>query len=72
MMRTVKITLDQELLSSVDKTVREIKTTRSAFTRKALREALDRLRIAELERKHRLGYERQPPCEGEFDTWEKE
>ncbi len=71
-MRTVQMTLDEELLASVDKAARKLRTTRSAFTRKALREALDRLTIEELEQKHRRGYERQPVRKGEFDVWEKE
>lgn len=70
-MRTVQITLDEELLASVDEAAKKLKTTRSAFTRKPLREALDRLAIRELEQKHRRGYERQPVCQGEFDVWEK-
>lgn len=71
-MRTVQMTLDEELLASVDKAARKLKTTRSAFTRKALREALDRLTIKELEHKHRRGYARKPARKGEFDLWEKE
>ncbi|MGE5297517.1 MAG: ribbon-helix-helix domain-containing protein [Solirubrobacterales bacterium] len=71
-MRTVQMTLDEELLASVDKAAKRLKTTRSGFTRKALREALDRLAIAELEEKHRRGYEQKPVRKGEFDVWEKE
>ncbi len=71
-MRTVQMTLDEELLASVDEAARKLNTTRSAFTRKALREALDRLTIRELEQKHRRGYERKPVRRGEFDVWEKE
>jgi len=71
-MRTVQMTIDEELLVSVDNAAKKLKTTRSAFTRKALREALDRLTLAELEQKHRRGYERRPVRKGEFDLWEKE
>jgi metal-responsive CopG/Arc/MetJ family transcriptional regulator len=71
-MRTVQMTLDEELLASVDEAAKKLNTTRSAFTRKALRDALDRLTISELEEKHRRGYERQPVRKGEFDVWEKE
>mgnify|MGYP001576256964 CR=1 FL=1 len=45
---------------------------RSAFTPKALRDALDRHRVELLERKHRKGYERQPVASDEFSTWENE
>ena len=41
-MRTVQMTLDEELLASVDEAAKKLNTTRSAFTRKALRDALDR------------------------------
>ncbi|NLH43751.1 MAG: ribbon-helix-helix protein, CopG family [Planctomycetes bacterium] len=71
-MRTVQMTLDEELLASVDKAAKKLKTTRSGFTRKALREALDRLTTAELEEKHRRGYEQKPVRKGEFDVWERE
>jgi metal-responsive CopG/Arc/MetJ family transcriptional regulator len=71
-MRTVQMTLDEELLASVDEAAKKLNTTRSAFTRKALREALDRLTISQLEQKHRRGYERKPVRKGEFDAWEKE
>ena len=71
-MRTVQMTLDEELLTLVDKAARKLKTSRSAFTRQALREALDRLTIGQLEQRHRRGYERQPARKGEFDRWEKE
>jgi hypothetical protein len=46
--------------------------TRSAFTRQALRDALSRCRVQQLERKHRQGYERHPVAEDEFSAWETE
>jgi len=39
-MKTVQMTLDENLIKSVDKIVKAIGTTRSAFTRDALRQAL--------------------------------
>ena len=72
MMRTVQITLDEELLASVNKAAKRLKMTRSAFMRKTLCEALKRLTVSELEKKHRQGYERRPVRRGEFDVWEKE
>ena len=44
-MRTIQMTLDDELVERVDEIVREQKTTRSAFTRKALRDAIERARV---------------------------
>jgi metal-responsive CopG/Arc/MetJ family transcriptional regulator len=71
-MRIVQMTLDDELVETVDKVAKKLKTTRSAFTRDALRSALGRLRERELERKHRAGYRRHPVNADEFSVWEKE
>lgn len=71
-MRTVQMTLEERLVAEVDKVARRLGTSRSAFTRDALREALQRLRIRELERKQRDGYRRKPLKEGEFSVWEAE
>jgi len=71
-MKTVQMTLDDELVSAVDRTVRRLRTTRSAFTRDALRAALDRVRVRELEHKHRRGYARKPVRKREFSVWQRE
>jgi len=54
-MRTVQLTLDEELVDAVDKIARKLGTTRSGFTREALRAALARSKEREKERKHREG-----------------
>ena len=71
-MRTIQMTLDEELVSAVDRVVKKLGTNRSAFTRIALKEALKKARLGELERRHREGYERKPVSRGEFDVWESE
>ena len=71
-MRTVQMTLDEDLIETVDKIVKELKTTRSSFTRKALREAIERLKIRRLEEKHRKGYKLHPVSAFEFSVWEDE
>ncbi len=71
-MKTVQMTLDEDLLRSVDKTVRKLGTTRSSFTREALRAALKKTRVQELELKQREGYRRKPVKVHEFSDWEKE
>ena len=71
-MKTVQMTLDDELVKEVDRVVKRIHTSRSAFTRKALREALARYSIEQLEGKHRKGYEQDPVAVGEFSVWEGE
>lgn len=71
-MKTVQMTLEEELVLEVDKAVKRIGTTRSAFTRDALRSALKNLRVKQLEKKHREGYKRIPVNRGEFTVWEGE
>ena len=71
-MRMVQMTLDDELVGAVDKVVKDLKTTRSSFTRKALRDALGRYHARRLEEQHRKGYARHPVRKGEFSVWEKE
>ena len=71
-MKTVQMTLDEDIVAAVDRAVRRLRTSRSAFTRRALRAALEELRNQEQERRHREGYLRKPARKGEFDIWEKE
>ena len=71
-MKAVKMTLEEDLVAKIDRLVRKLKTTRSAFTRDALRDALAKHRVRELEQKHRLGYQRHPVKSGEFDIWKTE
>ena len=68
-MKTVRMTLDEELVAKVDEAARRLKTTRSGFTREALRAALARMRERDLERRHREGYERHPIEPGEVGAW---
>ena len=71
-MRTIQMTLDDELVEAVDKLVKKLKTTRSAFARKALREAIRQVNIKTLENKHKKGYEIYPVSKTEFSVWESE
>jgi metal-responsive CopG/Arc/MetJ family transcriptional regulator len=71
-MKTVQMTLDEDLVTAVDRTARRLGTTRSAFTREALKAALEGVRTRELERKHREGYARRPVRKREFSLWERE
>jgi metal-responsive CopG/Arc/MetJ family transcriptional regulator len=71
-MRTIQMTLDDNLVKAVDRVSKELHTSRSAFTRKALQEALARHKRLQLEQKHRLGYEKKPVDAGEFSVWETE
>ena len=71
-MRTIQMTLDEDLVKKVDAIASELKTTRSAFTRDALREAVQQYTIRRLEMKHRKGYADHPVKKEEFSVWEKE
>ena len=71
-MRTIQMTLDDDLVTAVDRVSKELQTNRSAFARKALRDALARYSLGQLELKHRRGYERCPVSTDEFSVWETE
>jgi metal-responsive CopG/Arc/MetJ family transcriptional regulator len=71
-MKTVQLTLDEDLVQEVDRITKQLRTNRSAFARKALREALARHALEQLECKHRQGYERHPTTADELSVWEKE
>jgi metal-responsive CopG/Arc/MetJ family transcriptional regulator len=71
-MRTIQMTLDDDLVKAVDIVSKELHTSRSAFARKALKDALSRHRLEQLEQKHRRGYEQHPVVDDEFAIWEAE
>jgi CopG family transcriptional regulator / antitoxin EndoAI len=71
-MRTIQMTFDESLVDAVDRVVKELHTSRSAFTRKALQDALVRYKLEQLEKKHRRGYEQNPVATDEFSIWETE
>lgn len=71
-MKTVQMTLDEDLVKAIDQVSKQLHTSRSAFARMALREALARYNIKQLERKHRQGYEQHPVSPDEFSVWESE
>jgi hypothetical protein len=49
-----------------------LQTTRSSFTRDALRKALKEMNVKKLEEKHRIGYAKKPVGADEFSGWETE
>ncbi len=71
-MKTIQMTLDDELVATVDRVVKKLKTTRSAFARKALRNAVKQVNIDLLEKKHKKGYGQRPVDKTEFSVWESE
>ena len=71
-MRTIQMTLNDDLVKRVDIIAKELNTTRSAFTRDALRNAVKQHHISRLEIKHRKGYTNHPVNKDEFSVWENE
>ena len=71
-MRTIQMTLDDDLVIAVDNTIKKLKMTRSAFARKALKDAIKQVNINMLEKKHAKGYKRHPAGKTEFNIWESE
>ena len=71
-MTTIQMTLGEELLRRMDRTVKKLQTTRSAFIRESVQQYLKTLDVKQLEAKHRAGYKRHPVVRGEFDVWESE
>ncbi len=69
-MVTVQMTMDERLVKRVDDLAHKLRTSRSAFAREALKEALRKHQVLELEKKHKNGYLRYPAKKGEFDIFE--
>jgi metal-responsive CopG/Arc/MetJ family transcriptional regulator len=71
-MRTIQMTIEEELLEAVDRMTAELSTTRSAFIREALQVALRRYTTAALEQQHARGYAAHPVEEEELNRWAAE
>ena len=71
-MKTVQMTLDDDLVKAVDEVVKQSKTSRSEFTRKALRNSIKQFRDEQMEDSHRAAYKRNPVGVEEFSVWEDE
>ena len=69
-MKIIQMTMESALVERVDARVRRLGTTRSAFTREALKDALRRLDEKELEERHIEGYRGDPVRPGEFEVAE--
>lgn len=72
MMKTIQMTIDDDLLEKVDRATEQLQINRSAFIRAALQRALHHHQIEQLEQQHAAGYARVPITSGEFDLWEAE
>jgi hypothetical protein len=70
--RTISLTIDADLLGQIDATSKQLGLSCNAFIHQALRQELERVRIAEMERQHAAGHARRPVETGEFDVWQAE
>ena len=71
-MVTVQMTLDEKLVKRVDDLAHKLRTSRSAFAREALKDALRKHQIMQLEKKHKKGYLKSRVAINEFDVFEDE
>lgn len=70
MLKTIQMTIDDDLLERVDELSDSIGMARSAFIRQALELALREFHVVDLEQRQIAGYQRQPVVASEFDVWE--
>jgi metal-responsive CopG/Arc/MetJ family transcriptional regulator len=71
-MKTIQMTIDDYLLPRVDQTVKALQTTRSAFIREALEEALRSCQVRRLEERDEAGCTAVPAPQNEPEEWTPE
>lgn len=71
-MKTIQMTIDETLLEQVDRTVQTLETTRSAFIRMALEQALRQYHVRRLEEQDEVGYTAVPANADETTIWQSE
>ncbi|MCP5094116.1 MAG: ribbon-helix-helix protein, CopG family [Chloroflexi bacterium] len=71
-MKTIQMTIEENLLQRVDQTVQDLATTRSAFIRDALEQALRQYHVRRLEERDATGYKAIPAASSKTDEWLKE
>ncbi len=71
-MKTIRLTIDDDLLAQVNQAIKQQKTTVSALIKESLVHYLNRMKVKEMERQHREGYLKHPVEKDEFGIWESE
>jgi metal-responsive CopG/Arc/MetJ family transcriptional regulator len=71
-MKTIQITIDQELLHLIDNDEESIKKGRSAFLRQAVRYYLEQKRLKSISEKYRSGYSQALEKDDDLNIWEDE
>lgn len=72
MAKNIQISIQEALLTAVDRAMSQVKMTRSALIAEALKAYLKALETRLLEQKHEAGYWKKPARPGELGDWEKE
>lgn len=68
-MKTIQMTIEEQLLTEVDQLIAVLDVTRSAFIRDALQAALRKYRNGLLEEQHKSGYKAVPMKQEEVEEW---
>lgn len=71
-MKTIQLTLDDDLLDRVNRAIAQQQTSLALFMKESLIHYLHKLKIKEMEKQHKDGYSKHPIEKGEFDVWEDE
>ena len=71
-MKTIQLTIDEDLLDRVNQEIQQQKTTLAIFIRESLVHYLDKLNVKTMEKQQRDGYSKYPVQGDEFDVWENE
>jgi metal-responsive CopG/Arc/MetJ family transcriptional regulator len=70
--KTIQMTIEEELLDRVDRFIQPLGVARSAFIRQALESELRQLSIRQKEQQQITGYQKFPIKKEEFASWEDE
>jgi metal-responsive CopG/Arc/MetJ family transcriptional regulator len=68
-MKTIQMTIDEQLLERVDEAVETLNTNRSAFIREALEQVLKGYHIRQLEQQEAEAYAHMPMQLEEVEMW---
>ncbi|KAA3613312.1 MAG: ribbon-helix-helix protein, CopG family [Calditrichaeota bacterium] len=71
-MKTIQMTIDEELLHELDHAINGKKITRSAFIRNSIAYYLKQQQILAKEAQHKKGYAKKPVDKEAFTSWENE
>lgn len=68
-MKTIQMTIEDNLLDEIDEAVKALDTTRSAFLRDAAKIRLRKLKFEEMDRQYAESFKRLPHQSEEIEDW---